>query len=503
MSKRDLFVGLDLGTTACKAVLFTSEGTALHRTQRNYPIRSPQFGWAEQDPEGDWWVSVREIFSECKRRAHTDTIKAIGICGQRESVVAVDKSGKPLRNAILWMDGRSAPQLESIRNHISEAELFSKTGLPFSTLFVAPKILWLKENEPKIYDRTYKFLSAKDYINLKFTGSYSTDHTLASRTMFYDIVHGSWDEELIQLFGFDWEKFPAIADPKDAIEVARTKVSTGFEGSRDLVVATGAGDAPCTAFGYDVINEGDAMDITGTSSLVEVATKLRIPPVSSSLLFTQHISKEKKLLEGGVGTSGAIVHWFINNFCSNALPPKGRQRVLEKLESEAAKIKPSEFDPLLVPYFAGSTFKRNNLARGIFFGLADNHDRSHLFLAILEGVAFAIRETLEACEALGIRVTTVLSVGGGSRSPIWSRVKADVTRKRYISFGDVDAGCVGAARLACIASGKSPQSFQNRVTHGQEFFPDKKIGELVARRYQKFLEVYRRLAPLFGRGADD
>jgi xylulokinase len=488
----DLFLGLDLGTSSCKGVLYSSEGRPVFEEVEFYSFERPEPDSAEQD-SGDWWTAILRILKKSAEFSNSNggLVRSIALCGQRESVVPVDRNDNAIGNSILWLDRRSTLERDKIRRAISEEELYLKTGLVASPLFVAPKVMWLKEKKPKIYDKAFKFLLAKDFINLKLTGEYSTDFTLASRTLLFDISRGEWNDDLFKLFEVDRDKFPEVIGPGEQVGCLTTKVALSLGLPKNTVVASGAGDAPCAAYGCDVLSTGEACEISGTSSLIEAVTDRRTPVYSADLLLTQHVLKEKKLLEGGVATSGAIIKWFFEIVEGRQ---NGHDNSPSDLEEQVHHLPRSLDDPIVLPYFAGSTAKRNPDARGVIFGLTPAHDRAHIFRAILEGVALAIRETVDACGKQGANIRFVKSVGGGSKSQYWADMKASATRVPFFSFPKVEAGCFGGAKLAAEAIG---EHIDSHLVATYRADPQGEWSQMLDQRYTIFSQLYRQVLPCF------
>jgi xylulokinase len=490
-------MGIDLGTSACKTVIFDVDGKKVSMAQREYPVYHPQPTWAEQKPQ-DWWNAVVETVRESIKKAGVrgSEIAGLAVDSQREAVVPLSEKGEELYNSIIWLDSRTVPQTRKIQELMGKRRVLSVTGLVINPVYSASKILWLKENAPEVYDKTECFLFPKDYITYRLTGEEATDYSMASRTMLFNIKTRTWSTEMCSTLGIAVEKLPPAKDSTAVVGEVSSKASQELGLARGLPVVNGGGDRPCECLGAGVTQPGSVNIGTGTGSAIEVPlsrpaidTKGRIPCCS-------HVIPDTWEYEIIVGTTGASLRWFRDTF-GNEEKAQAQKLGLDPydlLTEKAEKTSPGADGLLFYPYLTGVYLPRfNEKARGIFFGINLSHQKGHFVRAILEGVAFQYLETFDLLSSLNVKVHELSMVGGETRSFLWNQIKADVSGKE-IRIPEVDdAAALGAALIAGTAVGQysSLRSAAKEAVKTRSIFkPNPEHREIYAAAHRNYRTAY-------------
>jgi len=485
-------IGVDLGTSACKTVIFSLEGKKISEAQKEYPVYHPKPTWAEQKPQ-EWWEAAAETIKESIRRARirSEEIVGLSVDSQREAVVPIGKNGEELYNSIIWLDGRTRSQTEEIKSSISEEKVLSITGVGITPIFSASKILWLKENAPKIFTETKVFLCAKDYIIYKLTGQPVTDYSMASRTLLFDIRKRRWSEEICSAIGIPIDKLPPAKESTAIVGEVSRKVSEKTLLPRGLPVVNGGGDRPCECLGAGVTRQGQVNIGTGTGTAVEVP--LSMPKIDSKARIPCccHVIPETWEYEAIIATTGASLRWFRDQFGyeEKVEAEKAGRDPYDLLVEKAADIKPGSDGLLFYPYLTGAfSPKFNEKVRGVFFNISLSHTKAHFLRAILEGVAFQYLETFGILEELGVKIESASMVGGETKSEVWNQIKADIIGIEIRIPEIDDAAALGAALLAGTGTGE----YSNLRRAAEETLRIKRIYKPNMKTRRLYLEAYRR-----------
>jgi len=500
-------IGIDAGTTGCKTMVFDTEGNIIAFAAQEYPTFYPRPTWAEHDPL-DWWAAVTSTVRRCLQKADAAKIAGISVSSHREAVVPLDEEGRVLSRAIIWMDKRSIPQAEWIRAHFDEEEIYHKTGIRVDPIFTATKLLWLKENQPELLEKTSVLLQPKDYIIFRLTGERITDETVASRTLLYDINKRRWADELFEAFGLSRSLFPD-ALPSVTVVGRVTREAAEVTGLKEgTPVVAGGGDRAMEALGAGAINPAIIEESTGSATTI--ATTLEGPFFDPKRRTSCgcHVIPGKWCLEVGIGASGAVLRWCRDEVAmlekETAVPM--RRRAYELMDMQTEFLPPGAGGLLVIPHFMGSKAPHwNPKAKGVILGLTLQHGRAHLARAIMEGVAYEIRSLLEALEELGIKPQEIRLQGGASKSPTWSRIKADVWGRKVVRLEVTDGACLGDAILAGVGVGAF-ESFEEgvrRMVRPKEVIePDEKAHRVYNGLYELYREVSAAIDPYFARLAE-
>jgi len=451
-------IGVDLGTSACKTVIFTLKGRKVSEALKEYPVYHPQPRWAEQKPL-EWWNAAAGTIRESLKKANirTEEIVGLSVDSQREAVVPIGKDGKELYNSIIWLDNRTGPQAEEIKGLISEEEVLSISGVTIDPIFSASKILWLKENVPKAFEEAECFLCAKDYVIYKLSDEQVTDYSMASRTLLFDIRRREWSEKICSAIGMPIEKLPPAKESSAVVGEVSSLASKKTLLPRGLPIVNGGGDRPCECLGAGVTRQGPVNIGTGTGSVVEV-------PLSEPAIDTRgrvncccHVIPDTWEYEAIITTTGASLRWFRDTFGQEEKAEAQRTGLdtYDLLTEKASEVTPGSDGLFFYPYLTGAfSPKFNEKARGVYFGINLSHTKGHFVRSILEGVAFQYLETFGLLKELDVTVEEVNMVGGETKSELWNQIKADIFG-RNIQIPEVDdAAALGAALLAGTGTGQ-------------------------------------------------
>jgi xylulokinase len=459
----DALVGLDVGTTAVKAVALTPEGEVIGRSEQGYPLSTPRPGWAEQDPE-DWWRATEAALADL--RLHPS---CIGFSGQMHGLVALDVNDRVLRPAILWNDQRTGAESAEIERRVGLARLIELTGNRALPGFTAPKLLWLRRNEPEIYRRIHRIVLPKDYVRLRLTGTHAIDAADASGTLLFDVARRRWSDDMLH-----------------ALEVPREWLPPAYESTE----IGGAGDQAAGAIGVGVVDPGVLSLVLGTSGVVFATLKEFAADPWARLHTFCHAVPDRWHAMGVMLSAAGSLRWL-----RDAIGGEYGELLAE------AESWPAGTEGLLFqPYLAGErTPHADPNARGAFVGLSVRHDRGALVRAVLEGVAYGLRDSLELLRQLGVKAGVARVSGGGARSELWLRIVASVLDLPLERTVVEEGAAFGAALLGGVAAGVFADVGEAvragvRVRDGIEPVPEWR--EVYEHGYARFRSLYPALQPL-------
>jgi xylulokinase len=432
-----VLVGIDVGTTATKGLAITPDGDVLAREEAEYPLSTPRPGWSEQDPE-DWWRATQTVLANLRTAAGNPA--GIGLSGQMHGLVALDASDRPLRPAILWNDQRTQAECDEIESTIGLERLIALTGNRALTGFTAPKLLWIRHHEPDVYARIARITLPKDYVRLRLTGEHATDVSDASGTVLLDVAQRRWSDDVLDALDIDPAWLPTLHEsPETSGETRDTHVP----------VAAGAGDQAAGALGVGVDRPGPLSIALGTSGVVFAALdQFAADPQARVHVFCHAVPRAWHAMGVMLSAAGSLT-WF-RNATDPGIP-------FETLITEAERWPPGAENLIFLPYLAGErTPYADPDARGAFAGLSIRHDRGALTRAVLEGVAYGLRDSLDLIADLGGRPQKGRISGGGARSDLWTQIVAS-TLELPLERVAVDEGAAfGAAILGGVAAGAWP-----------------------------------------------
>jgi xylulokinase len=493
------FLGIDVGTGGTRAVLIETDGRiTASATGEHAPFASPQTGWAEQDPR-DWWraatLAVREVLS--KTGIAPEEISAVGFSGQMHGAVLLDKHDEVLRPSIIWCDQRTSDQCIAITKQVGAARLIELTCNPALTGFTLPKLLWVREFEPEAWQQVASVLLPKDYVRLRLTGDKATDVADASGTLLFDVTNRRWSEPMLAAAEINEGLMPRVYESPEITGVvsAAGAEATGLRAGTPVVA--GGGDQSAGAVGMGIVRPGAVSATIGTSGVVFAASdKPALDPHGRVHTFCHAVPGRWHVM-GVTQGAGLSLRWFRDQFGAHA--DDGRDPY-ERLTEEAAAAPPGANGLLWTPYLMGErTPHLDPQARAALVGLTASHTRAHVVRAILEGVAFSLRDTREIFREMDVPVNEIKLGGGGARSTLWRQIQADVYRQPVKIVEAEEGAAYGAALLAGVGAGAWPsvdEACDSVVRVKAEVEPDRENAEMMERQYQLFRRIYPALRSL-------
>lgn len=442
------FLGIDLGTSSVKIIIMNDGGEVIESASKTYPITYPQIGWAEQNPE-DWWNGTKEGIKELLNRGtiKAEDINGIGISGQMHGLVILDEKNEVLMPAILWCDQRTEKQCDYLNNEFGQDKLSKLTGNKALTGFTIPKVLWVKENKPEIYNKISHMMLPKDYINFKLTGNLASDVSDASGTLMFDVEKRRWSKEMIELLEIDRKVLPKVYESWEVIGNISEEVSNEIGLNTKTVVVAGAGDQAAGAVGTGTTDTGVVSVAMGTSGVVFACDeKFSVDKENRLHSFCHSNGKWHQM---GVMLSGAsCLQWWAETVNSD-IP-----NTYETLLAEAGESPIGSNRLFFLPYLMGERTPHSDAnAKGSFIGLNMTHKRGDMTRAILEGVCFGLRDSLEILKNLGVEVKQVRVNGGGARTKLWRQILADIFNLDVCVINSTEGPAYGGAILASVGCG--------------------------------------------------
>jgi xylulokinase len=500
-----LLLGLDVGTSGCKAVIITPAGSVVAESTTEYPMAVPRPGWAEQEPE-DWWKAAVESVKQVLASARGDTIAGIGLTGQMHGLVLLDEASKVLRPCIMWNDQRTVSQCAEIEERVGREKLIELAGKPALTGFTAGKILWVREHEPEVYRRARHVLLPKDYVRYQLTGELAMDVADGSGTLLVDVRKRAWSDELLRLLDIPREWLPTLHESHEVVAEVSAEAAAATGLCAGIPVVAGAGDQAAQSIGTGIAREGVVSVTIGTSGVVFAATnEYRFDPTGELHSYC-HAVPDTWHLMGVTLSAGGSLRWFRDALCQPEMAEAQRTgRDVYDIITELAATTPAGADGLLfLPYLTGErTPHADPNARGVFCGLSLRHTKAHMARAVLEGVTFSLRECLDLLCDLGQSCARVRVSGGGSRSGFWRQMMADVFGTEIIEVNVTQGAAYGAALLAGVGTGvyaNAEQACEQTVHETGSTKPGPSAGAY-AKVYERYRALYPALVPEFRRAA--
>lgn len=486
-----LYIGIDLGTSASKFLLVDEVGRVLNTVTKEYPLSFPRPGWSEQDP-AHWWQACLAGVPELLAGFDAKQVAGIGVGGQMHGLVALDAAGNVLRPAILWNDGRTAAQVDYLNETVGNDKLSAWTGNIAFAGFTAPKLLWMRQNEPDLFARIAKILLPKDYLVYRLTGVHATDYSDASGTLLLDVAHKRWSSEMLDLCGVTEAQMPTLFDSWQPVGTLTAAAATALGLPTDVVVCAGAGDNAAAAIGTGTVGEGRCNISLGTSGTVFISSEqFRVDPHNALHAFAH--------ADGGFHLMGCMLSaascnkWWMEDILHDGDYAAAQEAIVpEKLGRSHV---------FYLPYLMGERSPINDTnARAVFLGMTMDTTRADMTQAMLEGVAFALRDSVEVARSLGLDISRSMLCGGGSRSPLWRTILANVLGIPLDLPATEQGPGYGAALLALVACGRyrNVAEVSRAMLHIQATVqPDPELTALYDARYAEFKQIYPACRPLF------
>ena len=486
-----LYIGVDLGTSAVKLLLMDAEGGIKNVVSKEYPLEFPQPGWSQQAPE-DWRKAVMEGIPELLQGFDGADVAGIGCGGQMHGLVVLDKDDNVIRPAILWNDGRTAKQVDYLNGVIGKDKLSAMTANIAFAGFTAPKILWMKEEEPENYAKIAKIMLPKDYVNYILTGVHACDYSDASGMLLLDVEHKCWSKEMLEICGVIEAQMPKLFESFDCIGTVKPEIAKLLGIGENVKVAAGAGDNAAAAVGTGVVGEGGCNISLGTSGTVFISSMSFGVDNNNALHSFAHADGGYHLM-GCMLSAASCNKWLLEDIFGTS-DHAGEQAPI-------TEDKLGENHVFFLPYLMGERSPINDTnARGTFIGMTMDTTRADLVQAVLEGVAYAIRDSVEVARSLGITIDSSKICGGGAKSPLWKRIFANVLNAELECLESEQGPGMGGAMLAMVACGDYPdvQSVCDKLVHvASTVKPEPELVAKYEARYQQFKKIYPAVKALF------
>lgn len=487
----ELYIGIDLGTSATKLLLVDGVGKILNTVTKEYPLEFPRPGWSQQAPE-DWREAVMEGIPELLSGFDASEVAGIGCGGQMHGLVVLDENDRVIRPAILWNDGRTAKQVDYLNHEIGREKLSRLTANIAFAGFTAPKLLWLREQEPENFARIAKIMLPKDYVNYILTGVHCCDYSDASGTLMLDVEHRCWSKEMLDICGVSREQMPGLYESYQAVGTLLPGIAAKLGLSPEVKVAAGAGDNAAAAVGTGTVGSGGCNISLGTSGTIFISSdKFGVDPNNALHAFAH--------ADGGYHLMGCMLSAASCNkwLCEEILHTT--DYAAEQADITEDKLGRSHV--YFLPYLMGERSPINDTnARGTFIGMTMDTSRSDLVQAVLEGVAFAIRDSFEVAKSLGLTISSTKICGGGSKSPLWRTIFANVLGIPLEIVKTEQGPGYGGAMLAMVACGRyaSVQAAADALVEvASTVRPDSALTARYEERYRQFRRIYPACKELF------
>ncbi len=498
-------LGVDLGTTSVKCVLFDQRGRVAASANKEYSLLMPRPDFVEVEPE-TYWNAFKACIAKILRESKIEPrqIRGIGVASQGESFAYLDKNGEPLGKAIVWLDNRSKDEANFIRDEFGVEEVFRVTGQnDVSSTWTATKILWLKRNEPSVFRKISKFLLLEDYLVYRLTGKFATEHSIVCSSLLFDLSRRRWWNEMLGYIGISENQLPHLYPPGAVVGNVTSEAASETGLSSNTLVSTGAYDQAANALGAGNIQSGVITETTGGSMAVAATVDKVVLDPRRRMPCHHHAVSGKYFLQPWCQTAGAVLKWYRDNFGQQETAKAEREGKdpYDLLMAQASKVPPGSDGLILLPHFMGASSPEfNPNAKGALLGLSLHHGQGHIVRAIVESVAYMLRRNVELLEELGVEVKEVRSTGGAARSRLWNQIKADVLQKTVLTVNTEETAALGAALLAGLASGtfsSLEKAVQSMVSVKERFSPVKVNQKIYDEQYGKYIKLYSSLEPLF------
>ena len=495
------FLGIDLGTTGLKVTLLTEDGQLIGSEYCEYPILSPQPGYAEQDPQA-WWTGFINACQSLKEKypADLNAVVGIGICGQMHTQVYLDSENNILRPAITWMDQRASDIVDHInQDEVAKKLVFQETQNFATTTYTAPQVKWVIENQPEVWSKVSKILIAKDFIKFKLTGLMVTDFSDASGTLLFNVKERVWSDEAFEYFGIPRETFPDVRPSNEIIGKVTQEASalTGIKAGTP--VNNGSTDNSASALGAGMLKPGQVTLIIGTAGVISVCSDHPLVDPQNRTLCWNYCLPDRWITLGITQTAGESLNWFKNAFDKEEAGSSSGD-IFEEYNQAIADVPDGSGGVVFLPYLNGErTPYWDTAARGVFYGLNLSTEKAHFVKAIMEGVSFALRNNIEIVESLGIEINQLRAVGGGLKSDTWLNTLGKITKKPIVTVNVPDTANLGNMLLCGSALGifKSLEDAAAKIVTTDKLVFFEEETQVYEKQYNIFLKLYENLKETF------
>lgn len=484
-----LYIGVDLGTSAVKLLLMDEKGNIKKIVSKEYPIYFPHPGWSEQNPE-DWFAKsmegMKELVAECDKKK----IGGISFGGQMHGLVVLDEKDQVIRPAILWNDGRTEKETNYLNEGIGKEKLSEYTANIAFAGFTAPKILWMKENEPENFARIHKIMLPKDYLAYRLSGEFCTDVSDASGMLLMDVEHKHWSKEMLKICGISERQLPTLYESYEVVGTLNREIAEELGMPESVKVIAGAGDNAAAAVGTGTVGDGMCNISLGTSGTIFISSRKFGVDEHNALHSFAHADGNYHLM-GCMLSAASCNKWWSEEI----LKTKDYQAEQEGI------VKLGENQVFYLPYLMGERSPHNDpKARAMFIGMSMDTTREEMTQAVLEGVAFGLRDSLEVARSLGIQIERTKICGGGAKSLLWKKIIANVLNLKVDVIESEEGPALGGAILAAVGCGEYPdvETAAKQLVHVIDTVePEEEVVSKYEERYQKFRKIYPAVKELF------
>ena len=484
-----LYIGVDLGTSAVKLLLMDSDGKIQNIVSKEYPLYFPNPGWSEQRPE-DWYDQTMEGIKELLQEADKSKVASISFGGQMHGLVILDKEDRVIRPAILWNDGRTGKETDYLNEVIGREKLSQYTANIAFAGFTAPKLLWVRKNEPDNFEKIEKIMLPKDYIAYRLTGIHCTDVSDASGMLLFDVKNRRWSQEMCDICGISMSKLPQCFESYEPVGRVRPQIAKELGIPENVIVAAGAGDNAAAAVGTGTVGDNKCNISLGTSGTIFISSKNFRVDSHNALHSFAHADGSYHLM-GCMLSAASCNKWWMDEILGTGDYGK-EQAAIKNLGRNHV---------FFLPYLMGERSPHNDPdARGVFLGMTMDTTRADMTQAVLEGVAFALRDSLEVAKSLGIHLERTKICGGGAKSPLWRKMIANILNLKVDAIESEEGPALGGAMLAAVACGEyaSVEEIADKVVKVTEtILPEPELAQRYDERYAQFKEIYPACRPVF------
>ncbi|MHA6482989.1 xylulokinase [Paenibacillus sp. strain BS8-2] len=477
-------IGIDLGTSAVKALLVDREGKVVSESTRSYPLYHERSGWSEQRPE-DWVDATYEALRELTSKVDPSSIEGISFSGQMHGLVLLDESGIPVRNAILWNDTRTTEQCREIESTLGD-KLLKLTRNPALEGFTLPKILWVRQHEPETFASAETFLLPKDYVRYRLTGEQYMDYSDAAGTLLLEVAEKRWSAEVLESFGLPSSFCPPLVESHQQTGILLPEAADRSGLNAATKVFAGGADNACGAIGSGILSEGLTLCSIGTSGVILSYEEEKSKDFEGKVHFFNHGKEDAFYAMGVTLAAGYSLSWFKKTFAP--------EESYDELLAEVGELPPGAGGLLFTPYLVGErTPHADSTIRASFIGIDGSHERKHFARAVMEGITFSLNESLDLFRIAGKKVERIVSIGGGAQNPVWLQMQADIFGATVVSLENEQGPGLGAAMLAALGCGwyESLEACSSDfVQYASEYVPRAEASVAYQGLFRAYQQVY-------------
>lgn len=501
----ELIIALDFGTSNLKGAVFDIYGQEYAFESIEYSLYTPTNSIVENNVDS-YWDNIIAILKNLSKKlgSRAKNVIAIGTSSQGETIVPIDKKGNPLRNAIVWIDTRTTSEAQEITSHFNPEDVFKITGCPeVDTSWPATRILWIRKNEPDIFQKTYKFMLLEDYLIYKLTDKFVGEASVYSSSYYYDIVNYTYFDPMLDFLKINKNKLPEVLMPGTEVSKIKREVAKITGLSEDVRIIIGGMDQICGAIGAGNIYKGIVSETTGSCFAMVITINKPIFDYDHKLPCIPHANKGVYALMPYSPTGGIVLKWFKDRFCQEeqALAKKENRSAFEIMDEMAISVPVGSEDLIMLPFITGALFPEfNPNARAVFFNFSINHTKAHFIRSILESIGYMMQNYLESVKKLGINIEKIVSIGGGASSDVWCQIKSDMAGLKIEVPKYTETALLGSTILTFVSLGlfkNIEDASKNLIKIEREFIPYKKNEKIYKHNFEKYKRLYNSLKDLY------